>query len=144
VSASLDFADFHLVIAGDGIRSDLHVVGDHLNAHLSRLSFLEVLLWDDEQGRMLVVPLVPFRTEVVRQRVIVDQRGAPLQLEEPVDDSADGATPRRTADPAAADRRIQDRAFWQRFIDGVRFDHPDQTAPRHGGHNWVKIDMPSQ
>lgn len=25
----------------------------------------------------------------------------------------------------------------------MRFDHPDQTAPRHGGNNWVRIDLPA-
>lgn len=35
------------------------------------------------------------------------------------------------------------RAFWQRFIDEVAFDHPDQPPPRHGGNNWVKLAMPA-
>lgn len=34
------------------------------------------------------------------------------------------------------------RAFWQRFIDECSFDSPSQPAPRHGGPNWVKIEMP--
>ncbi len=40
------------------------------------------------------------------------------------------------------DQRVANRAFWQRFIDDVGFDDPQQPKPRHGGNNWVRTDMP--
>jgi hypothetical protein len=39
--------------------------------------------------------------------------------------------------------RAAARAYWQRFIDEVEFDDPQQPKPRHGGHNWVRIVLPS-
>jgi hypothetical protein len=39
--------------------------------------------------------------------------------------------------------RAAARAYWQRFIDEIAFDDPDQPKPRHGGHNWVRIVLPS-
>ena len=45
--------------------------------------------------------------------------------------------------PNRAIVRAQARAFWQRFIDEVEFDDPQQPRPRHGGHNWVRIVLPS-
>jgi hypothetical protein len=41
------------------------------------------------------------------------------------------------ADPGAAGSasRDQNKAFWNRLINEVRFDHPDQMPPRHGGNN---------
>jgi hypothetical protein len=39
--------------------------------------------------------------------------------------------------------RAQARAFWQRFIDEIELDDPEQPGPRHGGHNWVRIVLPS-
>ena len=84
VARSLTLGDFHLIVAGDGIRSDLQTVAAHLNAlgaGLSRLSLLEIQLWADNQGRTLVVPTVPLRTEIIEQRVFISQSGAPLQME---------------------------------------------------------------
>ncbi len=38
--------------------------------------------------------------------------------------------------------RLQNRAFWDKFIEQEKFDHPDQTPPRHGGNNFVRLDLP--
>ncbi|MGE3982739.1 MAG: hypothetical protein AB7G38_01065 [Dehalococcoidia bacterium] len=48
--------------------------------------------------------------------------------------------------PFSPDRpliRAAARAYWQRFLDEVEFDDPEQPRPRHGGHNWVRIVLPS-
>ena len=144
--ASLDhwrLGDFHLIVAGDGIRSDVQIVAAHVNAlgvGLSRLSLLEIQLGQIAKST-LVIPTVPLRTEIIEQRVFITQSGAPLQMEVPtaadVISSMEGVV-----DPNQGTRRAENRAFWQRFIDGVHFDHPDQAAPRHGGDNWVKIALP--
>jgi hypothetical protein len=73
------------------------------------------------------------RTEVIRHRIIVDAGGSPVLVEDASDSAAEGSY--------APDREAN-RAFWQRFIDTVRFDHPDQPPPRHGGNNWVRIPLP--
>jgi hypothetical protein len=142
VSQSLRVGDFILIVAGDGIRSDLQAIAAHLNAHsglAAKLALVEFQLWSDDAGRTMVVPAVPLRTEVIQQRVVVASDGLPLKLEVVSDEANETEA---IVDPERASQREASRAFWQRFIDTVQFDHPDQPPPRHGGVGWVKIDMP--
>lgn len=144
VSRSLDLGDFYLIVAGDGIRSDLHAISDHLNASglaAARFSLLEIQLWKDDVGRTLVVPSVPVRTEVIRQRVVITDMGRPLRIEEDVADAVTAAS-EQVVDPDQANQRIANKTFWQTFIDTVKFDHPDQPGSRHGGNNWIKVPLP--
>lgn len=146
VTRSLRLGDFQLIIAGDGIRSDTHAIAEHLNAQgggLAQLALLEIQIWQATSGNIVVVPTVPLRTEVLQQRVLVDLGGMPLYLETPEPISAPPAdTMENVVDPDRVNRRGINRAFWQRFIDEVQFDHADQLAPRHGGDNWVRVPLP--
>lgn len=146
VTRSLKLGDFQLIIAGDGIRSDTHAIAEHLNsqgAGLAQLTLLEIQLWQAASGNLVVLPSVPLRTEVLQQRVLVDGGGTPLQLEAPeIVSAASDETMESVVDPERANRRGVNRAFWQRFIDQVQFDHADQLPPRHGGDNWVRIPLP--
>lgn len=148
VSRSLERGSFDLLVVGDGIRSDLAAISAHLNDHSglsSRLALVEMQLWRSEVGDTLVVPHIPFRTQVVEHRIVVDQRGTPLPVAPLIDaeaepEKAESAGGRAARDPATV---AANRAFWQRFINTVRFDHPEQSAPRHGGDNWVRIPLPA-
>lgn len=146
VTRSVRLGDFQLVVAGDGIRSDTHAIAEHLNsqgAGLAQLTLLEIQLWQATSGAIVVVPMVPLRTEVLQQRVLVNGEGMPLQLETQelgatqADESMESAV-----DPDRINRRGINRSFWQRFTDQVQFDHADQLPPRHGGDNWVRIPLP--
>jgi hypothetical protein len=147
VARSLATGDFHLVIAGDGIRSDLQAIAAHLGRDgggLARLALLEIQLWSDGTGRTVIMPQVPLRTEVIQRRVFVSEAGQPLRVAEPVSTADEsGEVVERLVDPDLAARRAQNRQFWQRFIDEVSFDHPDQPPARHGGNNWVRIPLPA-
>ena len=143
VSRSLASGDFILIVAGDGIRSDLQAMADHLNAAsgvASRLALLEIQIWQDASGTTVLLPVVPFRTEVVQHRIIVDAGGKPVLL-------ATGSEEAETGSPAIlagrGEQPERNRTFWQRFIDTVRFDHADQPPARHGGNNWVKLQLPA-
>lgn len=142
VNASLSAGDFTLIIAGDGIRSELDTVAEMLNLRsglLARLAFVEIRSWTAEDGSVLLVPNVLARTEIIKHRVIVSEGGKPLQIQD-----ADVPPDNGDADtiPEADERRVANKTFWQRFIDEVKFDHPDQSKPRHGGNNWVRIPLP--
>ncbi len=107
VSRSLSAGDFDLIVAGDGIRADLQAIAAHLNGFAglsSRLALLEIQLWRDAIGRTIVIPFVPYRTEVVQHRVIVDAGGTPLVLASDVDES-DKAAPVIDADRRTSARR---------------------------------------
>ncbi|WP_321947864.1 hypothetical protein [Paraburkholderia sp. J10-1] len=150
VNESLRRGDFLLAIAGDGIRSDLHALRNLLanqGGLLARLALLEIRLFRDASGRTLLVPNVPVQTELVKREVFVSDR-----MERPVE-RAEHAVPVPGQDPTAGNEtrnattvgneaRAKNKEFWEHFIAAVRFDHPDQTAPRHGGNNYVRLDLP--
>lgn len=139
VAKSLRTSDFHLIIAGDGIREDTGVISNYIADMGVRLALIEVRLRKSNLGNTLITSGVPFRSEVVRQRVLVDMNDTPLPITDPEEpeESAHQTPPRSSQDAAA------NRAFWQRFIDEVEFDNADQPPPRHGGNNWVKIPLPA-
>jgi hypothetical protein len=143
VNRSLERGDFLCVIAGDGIRSDLQALRRLLAAQggvLSQLALVEIRTYRDVNGRTLLVPSVPLQTEVVQREVLVRTDGTPLERSA----LADEASPTRDlpAQPKATASRLENRAFWDKFIAQVLFDHPDQTPPRHGGNNFVRLDLP--
>ncbi|MER8849832.1 hypothetical protein [Mesorhizobium australicum] len=146
VTRSLKLGDFQLIIAGDGIRSDTHAIAEHLNsqgAGLAQLTLLEVQIWQAASGAIVVVPMVPLRTEVLQQRVLINGDGMPLQLEnQAVAATQADESMESVVDPDRVNRRGVNRSFWQRFIDQVQFEHADQLPPRHGGDNWVRIPLP--
>lgn len=136
VASSLARGDIELIIAGDGIREDTAAIAEHLLDRGARLTLLELQIWKDSNGQHLLVPHIPFRTEILRQRVLVDGQDRPLVTE---DVSEEEVEPPGTN---GSDVRSANRSFWDSFISTVRFDHPDQTKPTHGGNNWVRISMP--
>lgn len=141
VSRNLRGGDFHLLLAGDGIREDATAIAEHIGENGTRLALVEFQRWRDGSGRQFIVPFIPFKTEVIRQRILTDDRGAALQVVSDDDSSAESVVVASAPEQSAA--KEANKAFWQSFIDRARFDHPDQSPPRHGGNNWVKIMLPS-
>ena len=133
LTRSLKTGDFLLVIAGDGIHSDLEPVAKMLDGTVARLGLVEICIWSDEQGRLLAVPSLAMRSEVVRQRALVNGDGIPLVVES----EEDAATP-----PVQSEMRAENRVFFQRFIDEITFEHPEQEKPVHGGQNWARAPLP--
>lgn len=142
VSTCLASGDFDLIIAGDGIRSDLHAVANYLRPHsrlAARLALVEFQVWSDATGVKVVLPSITLRTEIVTHTVLVSSRGEPLSI---ADSSEIAAEVQAIAQPELSGRRQAVRAFWEDVVARSRFDHPDQPPPRHGGHNWIRLDMP--
>jgi hypothetical protein len=140
VSNCLATGDFDLVIAGDGIRTDLHAIANFIeNRTIARLALVEYQVWTDSTGPKVVLPSIPFRDEVVTRQVIVDQDGHALKLSEPQETQEEVE---RTVNPAAAERRSVNRQFWESLIQQAKFTHPDQPPPRHGGDNCVHMKLP--
>jgi len=142
VSTCLARGDFDLVIAGDGIRSDLHGVAGFLGmggGMLARVALVEFQVWSDEAGTRVVLPSVALRTEVVTRTVLLGEGNRPLVLADAEDVAADVEA---VAQPEASDKRAAIRAYWEDFIKRARFDHPEQPPPRIGGVNWVRLALP--
>mgnify|MGYP005854746955 CR=1 FL=1 len=142
LARALRTGDFLLVIAGDGIREDAQAIAEHLAGSRARLGLLEIRIWQDAAGRRVIVPQVPLRTEVMRLRVVTDAEGAALPLAEEEEDG-EITLPDAAPDPGRAARAAANRAFWQKFIEGMRFSHPDQPSPRHGSKNNVRVPLPA-
>lgn len=155
ISRSLDAADFHLIIAGDGIRSDVQVLARQINESGSkaRLSLVEFQIWRATTGDTVVLPWLPVKTELIEQRVTVAaDNGRQLKVQEVRIDDPNVSRPAgrepadydqvgKPVDPERAANAERTRQFWARFIRTVRFDHPEQTAPTYGGPNWVRIAL---
>lgn len=136
VASSLARGDIELIIAGDGIREDTAAIAEHLMDRGARLTLLELQVWKDGDGQHLLVPHIPFRTEILRQRVLVDGQDRPLVTEDVSEEEVG------LPGSSSSDVRSANRSFWDKFISKVHFDHPDQAKPTHGGNNWVRISMP--
>ncbi|MDR5750211.1 MULTISPECIES: hypothetical protein [unclassified Caballeronia] len=145
VSESLRTGNFLLAIAGDGIRSDLQSLRSLLATRdglLASLALLEIQLYRDAEGRTLLVPCVPVKSEVIAHRVVTRANGTPLTLESADSLATTAPVANSKRDSASSIMRLANRALWDLFISSVRFDHPDQPPPRHGGNNYVRIDLP--
>ena len=141
LTETLRRGDFILIIAGDGIRADVHGISDYLNQSsglAARMALVEFQLWEGNAG-LVVMPHIPLKTEMIEQRIVTSGDGTPLQMERPNITEEDAED---LIDQDRAASKLSERAFWQSFIDQVRFEHPDQPGPRHGGHAWVRIPMP--
>jgi hypothetical protein len=143
VAQSLARGDFLLLIAGDGMRADVHAIAAYLDRQLglaARLALVEFRIWHDAaSGDTIVLPWIPVRTTVLEQRLLIGPNGLPVALE-PEQDAA--AEIEEQINPAAKEKKAQNRLFWQRFIDTLRLDHPEQPRPAHGGNNWVRLRFP--
>lgn len=136
VSRSLQTGNFELIIAGDGVHENLDAIVDHLSNRGVRLSRLEVQIWKDTAGRTLAIPSLPFVTQMIRQRVLVDRDDRPIDVDdglEPVDIESMEAIP-----GALQTTRPDD--FWSAFVAEakVTLDYQGDLKPRN---NCVQIRM---
>ena len=132
--------DFDLVIAGDGIRTDIVAVSELLNARnagSASLHLLDVRIYRNEKGDLFINPTTTLTTEVVRRQVIMDNQGQSIEL------AQDNSDEPPAVSAQAQSRKEADKAFWDRFIATVKFDHPDQDKPKYGGRNNVRLPLPA-
>lgn len=136
VNRSLAQGDFLLVIAGEGIRSDLQALRRLLTSQgglLSRVAFLEIKIFKDAQGRTLLIPFVPLQSEIVKRELLVGGDGHPVErLSSPTRLNAAIAEPISSMTAGAS--RLQNRTFWDRFIAAM-----DSTIPIRNRRAMVEI-----
>ena len=137
LSANLRRGRFLLLIVGDGIREGVETIAQYLQLHAGlHFSFglVELPLFLMPDGNRLVLPRVVARTEVAR-RVVVDAP-ANLQISDANADLADSVD-------AGPDEMTADRIrFWTSFVDGLRFDEPDQPTPNVSKQGYVYLLTP--
>ncbi len=126
---------FDLILAGDGIRSDVKSVVTFLErrqSQINSLHLLEVTVFGSAEER-LVVAQAPI--QIAAQKFIQVASG---DISEPLEISENEESgPKKSREDE--ETNIRNRQFWDKFITQVQFSHDDQDKPRHGGRNWVKI-----
>ena len=75
---------------------------------------------------------------MIEHRVFIGPGGQPVTVEAAIEQRDELPD----YDPDKERRDAINRAFWDRLIANIRFSHPDQAPPRHGGRNWVRVPMP--
>ena len=138
--------NFHVVIAGDGIRTDLVnlVNSPAMTGMTADLSLLEISVHQDDEGKTLLSPSVPQEIETVTRTVLISTEGMPVSIEE--DESEINPLPNQespTQRRMKEEKKELNTLFWRRAIEEIKFSHPDQDSLRRGGSNWCKALLPA-
>jgi len=138
--------NFHVVIAGDGIRTDLVnlVNSPAMTGMTADLSLLEISVHQDGEGKTLLTPSVPQEIETVTRTVLISTEGMPVSIEE--DESEINPLPNQKSPvqrQMKEEKKELNTLFWRRAIEEIKFSHPDQDSLRRGGSNWCKALLPA-
>jgi len=143
VSRSMRDGRFLLLIAGDGIREDVSGIADLINRNAtSGFSFgqVEVALYEFPDGSLVVQPRALSRTHLIERHIVVLSESSTGFLADA--DQGDG-TPEAEAGIEVAATGIKDAeaAWWAPVIE-MKFDDPEQDAPRYRWRNHVRAALP--
>jgi len=144
VSENIKQGDFHLIIAGDGIRGDLFnlVNSSVMSGMTADLSLLEIAVHKNTEGEIILCPSIPSETETIKRTVLLSTEGMPAIIEEDLEAQTEGASKSGSSRPMHQDVKQTNTLFWQKAISQITFEHPDQEPLRRGGNNWCKVSMP--
>ncbi|MDA7754242.1 hypothetical protein N8933_04465 [Pseudomonadales bacterium] len=141
VSNSLKLAKFQLVIAGDGIRTDIInlINSPSISGVMSDICLLEVGLFKNSLGDICLLPSMSTKTETIQKTVLVSAEGIPMTVEEDFEeDELSGHLPKNNS----AQKDLNNE-FFSKLIQAVKFDHPDQEPLKKGGNNWARSPLPA-
>ena len=135
IATGLKIGDFHIIIAGDGIRTELIdlVNSQTLSGMTANLSLLELAVHENEEGTILLSPAIPYETKTIKRKVLISAEGSPVPIEQDESDvpSYDN------------NKKIKNRLFWDEAIKQIKFDHPDQQAlEKRSDNNWCATELP--
>jgi len=140
VSNSLKLGRFQLIIAGDGIRTDIiNIINSPtMSGVMSDICLLDVGLFENETGDICLLPSVPVKTETIQKTVLVSTEGMPVVLEDEIEENGITQNPR-------VSNQVQKEAnslFYSNLVKAVIFEHPEQEKLRKGGNNWARSPLP--
>ena len=144
IAQNMRRGDFHLIIAGDGIRGDLAnlVSSSVMSGMTAELTLLEIAVHQNQTGEILLSPSVPSETETVTRTVLVSAEGMPAIIEEDVNPDVNSTSASSTPRPMQKEVKEANNAFWSHAMSSISFDHPEQEPLRRGGNNWCKALLP--
>nr|WP_228257330.1 DUF4268 domain-containing protein [Marinobacter sp. NP-4(2019)] len=134
ISNSLAQGDFMLVIAGDGIRSDIEAMIQYLERTANMkftLAMIETAVYQTAKKDLTFIqPRTLFKTKEIQRTVYVtDFADAP-----PVNQESDAATPNPL--------NTQYEEFWKRFLAELRLDDPEQPIANPVAKGNIAFPMP--
>jgi len=138
--------NFHIVIAGDGIRTDLVnlVNSPAMTGMTADLSLLEISVHQNEDEEIILSPSIPQEIETVTRTVLISTEGMPVSIEDDEVTDANFANQSSSSQqPMKEETKELNTLFWQKAIKEISFSHPDQEPLRRGGSNWCKALLPA-
>jgi hypothetical protein len=140
VSRGLREGDFTLLVLGDGIRRETHVLNEYLQTHARlrfRFGLVEVAPYLQVDGTILLHPRVRARTEALsRPAFWIDEQpnvaGATEASQDTIPTDSEQPTARLSASGSQDRARELDLAFWTPFLKTLRLDDPEQPVPHAG------------
>ena len=75
-----------LLIIGDGIQEGVEALAEHLQLHAGThagMALVDLSIWSDPAGGLLVVPRVPMRTVLIERGIVTFDPGVWIQVEAP-------------------------------------------------------------
>ena len=144
IMASLARGDFHIIIAGDGIRADLAnlVNAQAMRGMLANLTLLELSVYKDETGQIMLIPRVPVKTETMTRTVLLSPDGQPATIEDEEETALAEPTKSGVRRKLNEEKKAMNAAFWAEAIKAISFDHPDQESLKKRGNNFCHLPMP--
>lgn len=79
---------FLLLVIGDGIQEGVEALTSHLQLHAGLhvgLALIDLSVWRDPDGALLVVPRIPLRTVLVERGIVVVDKDGQARIEPPKD-----------------------------------------------------------
>lgn len=138
IATGLKIGDFHIIIAGDGIRTELIdlVNSQTLSGMTANLSLLELAVHENEEGTILLSPAIPYETKTIKRKVLISAEGSPVPIEQDESDVPSYDNNKKTKGRSSNEgQKIENRLFWDKAIKQIKFDHPDQQALEKGSNN---------
>lgn len=134
VSNSLAQGDFMLVVAGDGIRSDTQAMVQYLDRTANMkftLAMIETAVYQTESSDLTFIqPRTLFQTKEIQRTVYITDFGESPTAEE--------EQPKSQLSPLME----QYFQFWQRFIEDLRLDDPEQPMANPLAKGNMFFSMP--
>ena len=136
-AAAMRQGRFLLLIAGDGIREDIHAMTELINRNAaSGFSFglVEVALYGLEDGGLAVQPRLVAKTQIIQRNIVVLRDGDHQFLGGEFAPEADlpriGASPSVTGNPLGESPKQAAYREWWKPVMEAPLDDPDQEPPK--------------
>jgi hypothetical protein len=139
LSLNLRKGRFLLLIVGDGIREGVEAITEYLQKHAGlNFSFglVEMPLYTMPNGGTLVCPRVIARTTNITREVVITPTG--YRVENVVTGNDENEL-----DPDRAAMGDERYAFWEKYLDQLKLDDPEQDVPKPARSGYVKMLLPA-